>query len=316
MNHIILIPEDVDVSGKEFLLSKGYELRVLEDSSVENICNHISDCSAILARTAPYPKEVFDAAPYLKVLARHGVGCDNIDLSAATAHGVQVCNTPFANANSVAEHTIMLILACVKNLVVSDKELRQGNYGIRNTKPGNDVFGRTLGLIGFGRIGKGVAKKAALGFDMKVLVYGHHITQEELPDYVTIVDVIGDIMKQSDFISLHIPLKEETKNLINSETLSLMKQNAILINTARGGIVNEKDLYKALKEHKIAGAGLDVFEGEPFRETLSELFQLDNVIVTPHNAALTKEAMARMSLDAAIGIDEVLSGNKVSWPVN
>ena len=310
MNQIILIPQDVDEAGKNYLISKGYEIRILQDCSVENICKNIGDCSGVLARTASYTEDIFNAAPHLKVIARHGVGFDNIDIAAATAHKIIVCNTPLANADSVAEHTIMLMLACAKNLLIDDRELRQGNYEIRNFKPGRDVTGRTLGLIGFGRVGKAVAKKAALGFDMKVLVYGHHQVKEELPAYVTIIEDIGELIRQSDFISLHIPLREDTQNLMNSEKLSLMKPDAVLINTARGGVVNENDLYLALKEHKIAGAGLDVFDGEPFKGALSPLFQLDNVIVTPHSAALTKEAMTRMSLDAAIGIDEVLSGQE------
>ncbi|MDF2803669.1 MAG: D-isomer specific 2-hydroxyacid dehydrogenase NAD-binding [Anaerocolumna sp.] len=316
MGQIILIPQDVNESGKKFLIEKGYELRVLQDSSVENICKHVGDCNGILARTAPYPEEIFRAASNLKVIARHGVGYDNIDLVAAAKHGVQVCNTPLANANSVAEHTIMLLLACAKNLVYQDSELRQGNYDVRNQKPGRDVSGRTLGIIGFGRIGREVAKKAALGLDMKILVYGHNRNLEDSLDYVTIVDSLKDLITQADYISLHVPLDDETRNLIHSQNIALMKRDCVLINVARGGIVNEADLYEALKNKVIAGAGLDVFEEEPFTERLSKLFELDNVIVSPHSAALTKEAMDRMSLQAAISIDEVLKGEKPSWPVN
>ncbi|ABX41839.1 hydroxyacid dehydrogenase [Lachnoclostridium phytofermentans] len=316
MKQIILIPQDVDESGKNYLQEKGYELRILQDSSIENICNNIGDCSGLLLRTVPCTKEVFDAAPHLKVIGRHGVGYDNIDIAEATAQGIKVCYTPLANANSVAEHTIMLLLACAKNIVIADKELRQGNYEIRNQMPGIDVFGKTLGIIGFGRIGKSVAKKAALGLGMKILAYGRGLEIKEVPDYVTIIKEVDELIRQSDFISLHMPYSKEMQGFMDSTKLSLMKPEAVLINTARGGIVNEDDLYHALINHKIAGAGLDVFIDEPFKETLSNLFQLDNVVVTPHSAALTKEAMARMSLDAAIGIDEVLSGKKPSWPVN
>lgn len=316
MGQIILIPQDVNESGKNFLIEKGYELRILQDASVQNICDNIKDCSGILARTAPYPKEIFEAAPNLKVIGRHGVGYDNIDIEAATNHGVQVCNTPLANANSVAEHAIMLLLGCAKNLVYQDNQLRQGNYDVRNQKPGRDVSGRTLGIIGFGRIGRAVAKKAALGLDMKILVYGHNRIIKEYPDYVTVVDNLKELLASVDFISVHLPLNKETRNLINAQNISFMKNDCVIINTARGGIVNEEDLYKALKEKTIAGAGFDVFEEEPFTESLSKLFELDNVIVTPHSAALTKEAMERMSLQAAISIDEMLSGEKLSWPVN
>lgn len=316
MKPIILIPQDVDESGKNYLQEKGYELRIMDDCSGENIRDNIGDCSGLLLRTARCTKEILEAAPYLKVIGRHGVGYDNIDIPAATARGVQVCYTPLANANSVAEHTIMLILACGKNLRIMDKELRLGNYEIRNQMPGRDVSGKALGIIGFGRIGKSVAQKAALGLGMKILAFGHGLQKEMVPDYVTVMEAEEELIRQSDFISLHIPLQKETEGFMDGKKLSLMKPDAVLINTARGGIVKERDLYDALVNHKIAGAGLDVFEDEPFKESLSNLFQLDNVIVTPHNAALTKEAMARMSLDAAIGIDEVLSGKKPSWPVN
>ncbi len=316
MKQIILIPQDVDKSGKNYLQEKGYELRILQDSSTENIRNNIGDCSGLLLRTASCPKEIFSAAPHLKVIGRHGVGYDNIDIAAAAAHGIQVCYTPLANANSVAEHTIMLLLACAKNLIISDRELRRGNYEIRNKLPGRDVLGMTLGIIGFGRIGSNVAKKAALGLGMKVLAYGSRLKKEAVPYYITVMEEVEELIKQSDFLSLHIPFHKETQGFIDSKKLFLMKPESVLINTARGGIVNEDDLYHALVDHKIAGAGLDVFEDEPFQETLSRLFRLDNVIVTPHSAALTKEAMERMSLDAAIGIDEVLSGKKPSWPVN
>lgn len=316
MTQIILIPQNVDESGKNYLREKGYELRVLQDSSIENICNNIGDCSGLLLRTISCTKEVFDAAPHLKVIGRHGVGYDNIDITEATTRGIQVCYTPLANANSVAEHTIMLILACAKNLVIADKELRQGNYEIRNQMPGIDVYGKTLGIIGFGRIGKSVAEKAAFGLGMKILAYGHGLESKKVPDYVTIMEEVDELIHQSDFISLHFPFSKETQGFMDSKKLSLMKPEAVLINTARGGIVDEDALYQALIEHKIAGAGLDVFNEEPFKETLSSLFQLNNVVVTPHSAALTKEAMARMSLDAAIGIDEVLTGRKPSWPVN
>lgn len=316
MRQIILIPQDVNESGKKYLLEKGYELRVLKDASVENICKNVGDCSAILARTAVYPEEIFKAAPNLAVIARHGVGYDNIDLVAATNHGVQVCNTPLANANSVAEHTITLLLACAKRLVYQDRELRNGNYEVRNQAPGRDVSGRTLGIIGFGRIGREVARKASLGLDMKILVWGHNHKLDEPLDNVTRVDNINDLLTKSDFITLHVPLGKETKNLINAQNISLMKSDCILLNTARGGIVNEQDLYDALIEKRIAGAGLDVFEEEPFTDSLSKLFELHNVIVSPHSAALTTEAMERMSLQAAISIDEVLRGDRPSWPVN
>ena len=317
MSYRVLIPQDITYPGKRYLIENGCELRVLNDYSVENICKNVSDCDAILLRTANLPREVFECKTQLKVIARHGVGYDNIDLEAANQHQVQVCYTPEANAESVAEHTIALILACAKKIVFMDQVTRKGEWNLRNEVHPMNVSGKTLGIIGFGRIGGLVAKKAALGLDMKVitLIHPNGNRKEPLPDYVTECSTIEEVLQTSDFLSIHASLNSETVKLINKEKLSLMKPSAYLINTARGAEVDEEALYQALQEGVIAGAGLDVFTVEPAGKE-NPLFQLDQVIVSPHNAALTIESMDRMGLDAAKGILEVLHGKKVSWPVN
>ena len=315
MNFRVLIPQDITQAGKKYLIENDCEIKVLDNYSVENICKNVSDCDAILARTANFTKEVFECGKKLKVIARHGVGYDNIDIEEATRHHVQVCYTPEANSESVAEHTIALILACAKKIVYMDKVTKNGQWNLRNEVHPMNVSGKTLGIIGYGRIGCDVAKKAALGLGMQVLVFRHHLGINDLPDYVRECNDLDEIFKESDFVSIHASLSEKTIKMVSREKLWMMKPSAFLINTARGAEVDEAALYQALKEGIIAGAGLDVLEMEPAPKE-NPLFQLNNVIVSPHNAALTQESMDKMGLDAAKGIVEVLYGKKVTWPVN
>lgn len=316
MSYKVLIPQDISQGGKDYLVQSGFQITVLNDSSEKAICEAVGDYDAILARTALYTRAIFQAGEKLKVVARYGAGTDNIDLKAATEFGIQVCNAPVANSNSVAEHTIALLLACANNLVMQDRETRKGNYESRNQMKSMEVAGKTLGLIGCGHIGQRVAQKAAKGFQMKVIGFDSYLPKNRVPaDLIEMKDSVDEVLAESDFVSLHVPLTKETKNMIDITSISKMKKNASLINCARGGIINEKDLYAALKQRVIAGAGLDVFSTEPV-ETSNPLFSLDNIVVSPHNAALSYEAMDQMGIDAAKGIEEVLSGKKPTWPVN
>lgn len=315
MKYKVLIPEDISQPGKKYLLEHGCEIKILDNSSVENICSHVADYDAILARNAHISKDVFECGKKLKVVARHGVGYDNVDLEAATEHHVQVCYTPMSNSKSVAEYTIAMILACARNILSMEQKTRNGEWKVRNEEPSVEVAGKTLGIIGYGRIGSLVAKKAELGLDMKVLVYRRQNHSDRLPDYVEECSNVDEVFKRADFVSIHTALNESTKNLVNTDRINMMKNTAFLINTSRGPVVDEDALINALRQKKIAGAGLDVFVEEPPCKD-NELFKLDNVIVTPHNAALTREAMDRMGLDAARGIIEVLQGENVTWPVN
>lgn len=315
MGYKVLIPQDITEAGKDYLRQKGYEVCVLNDASVETICREVKDCDAILVRTAAYPRAVMEAGSKLKVIARYGAGVDNIDVEAATEHGIWVCNAPVANSNSVAEHAVTLLLACSKNLRVQDQQAREGNYESRNTLKSREVSGKSLGIVGCGHIGRLVAKKAHYGFDMRVKGYDPFMGADKFPDYIEREENLEQLFKECDFISLHIPATAQTKNLVDRNLLGKMKKSAVLINCARGGVVNEEDLYHCLKAGEIQGAGIDVFENEPDIAG-NPLFELDNVIVSPHNAALTYEAMDQMGLDAAKGIDEVLNGQKPTWHVN
>lgn len=315
MGFKVLIPQDVFKEGKQYLSERGYEIKMGSGATVDIIKEEVKDCDAILARTAPFPEEVIRAGKKLKVIARHGVGVNNIDVKTATELGIYVTFAPLSNMNTVAEHTLGLMITIAKHIVRVDKELRGGNFESRNQLTGVDMEGKTLGLIGLGKIGSLVGKKAALGLDMKVIGYDPYLTQDKVIPEIKLVNDWDFIFKNSDFISLHFPVTKETEGIVGEKEFEMMKSTGYVINCARGEIINEAALVEALQAEKIAGAALDVFSPEPPAKD-HPLFELDNVIVTPHNAALTRESKARMSLHAAIGIDEVLSGKKPSWPVN
>lgn len=314
MAYKILIPQDVSEAGKRYLRDRGYEIKMGSGIFVQTLQDEVGDCHGILARTAHYPAAVLRAGTHLKVIGRHGVGVDNIDIEAATELGIYVTNAPESNAGSVAEHTIGLIIAAARHFVQCDAALRCGNFEIRNQLFGNDIEGKVLGLIGVGRVGRLVARKAARGLSMKVIGYDPFIDPALVPE-VEFTESIENVLKNADFVSLHLPVNDKTKGLIDKIRLLKMKPSAYLINVARGGIVRENDLVEILSENRIAGAALDVFAEEPPSPS-NPLLKLDNVTVTPHNAALTRECMDRMAVHAAQGIDEVLAGRTPTWPVN
>jgi D-3-phosphoglycerate dehydrogenase len=274
----------------------------------------VEDCDGILARVAPYTAEVLRAGKELKVIARYGVGVDCVDLKVAKELGIWVTNAPLSNAITVAEHTMGLVIACAKNIVKCDVEFRHGDFDIRNKLIGMDLNGKTLGIIGLGRIGSRVAKQAIQGFDMKVIGYDPYISKDQVMPEIEFTQDREYLFKNSDIVTLHLPATEESKKGVGKKEFEMMKASAYLINCSRGEVVDEEALYEALRQKKIAGAGLDVFEQEPPAKD-NKLFELENVIVSPHNAGVSRESSARMSLHAAQGIDEVLSGKKPTWPV-
>ncbi len=310
----VLIPQDITEAGKDYLSANGIDYIIGSGATEEIICKEVVDCDAILARTAPFTKKVIDCGNKLKVIGRHGIGVDNIDVDYCEEKGIWVTNAPTSNAISVAEHTIFLMLSCARNAYIVDSEFRAGNFEIRNKAKGMDLEGKTLGLIGLGRIGQMVAKKAIFGFGMKVIGFDPYVNKETLFEGITLANNIDEVYAAGDFVSLHLPATKETKNSVTMEKLKLMKKGAFLINAARGEVVLEADLIEALENGIIRGAGLDVFGQEPPVD--NKLVAMKNVIATPHNAALTQESMDRMGLHAAIGIVEVLSGKKPQWPVN
>lgn len=315
MGFKVIIPEDITDPGKDYLKERGYEVVVVNGTASEEFSRECVNADALIARTGQYPKEILEKMPQLKVIGRHGVGCDNIDLDYCNANRIWVTITPGANANAVAEHTIMMILACARNLVYQDRQVLFGNWGSRNQLKGEEVSGKTLGVVGCGRIGRQVAQKAALGLGMRVIGYDPVIPSDVELEYIERIKDLKELFASSDFVTLHLPEMPSTHKMVNRELLSLMKPTASLINCARGGIVDEDALCEALSQHKIHAAGVDVLTKEPC--TLDNpILGLDNLTVTPHNAALNVETMNKMGLMAAQGVHEVLTGHTPSWPIS
>ncbi|MGB4302063.1 MAG: glyoxylate reductase [Acetomicrobium sp.] len=253
--------------------------------------------------------EVMDAAgSQLRVVANYAVGYDNIDVDAATKRGIMVTNTPGVLTDTTADLAWALLLATARRIVEGDKFLRQGKF--KGWKPmlllGTDVHHATLGIIGFGNIGRAVARRA-MGFDMKIIYYSAHKAPVELERKLNVeYRPLDDLLKEADFVSIHVPLTKETRHLIGERELRMMKKEAYLINTARGPIVDEKALAKALKEGWIRGAGLDVFEREP--EVEPELLELDNVVLLPHLGSASYATRAKMATMAAENALKALKG--------
>ncbi len=310
----ILITEEINAQGVQLLKDNGYEIRMGTGISEDTVVREIEDCDAILTRNAIITEKIMLASDRLKVVAMHGVGVDNIDISAATRLGIWVVNAAHSNMVSVAEFTMGLILDLARNILPYDRRLRTGDWNVRRMI-GTELAGKTLGVIGMGNIGSLVAKKAAAGFDMKVLAYKRTIAGARPIEGVSYTQDMDEVIRRADFLSLHVPYTPGTAELIGARELSMMKPGAFLINTARGEVVDESALYETLRDKRIAGAAVDVFTGEIPKED-NPLLTLDNIIVTPHAAAFTAQAVANMALHSALGVHEVLSGQEPTWSVN
>ena len=254
--------------------------------------------------------EVFDAAPRLKIVSQLAVGFDNIDVPEATKRGIYVTNTPEVLTDTTADFAWALLLAVSRRVAEADKYVRTGQWKVGwhpNMMAGRDVYGATIGVVGAGRIGYAVAKRAT-GFDMKILFYDV-VPRPEIEKLGAKKVDLDTLLKQSDFVSIHVPLMKETQHLINEQRLKLMKKTAYLINNSRGPVVDEKALYKALKEGWIAGAALDVFEQEPIPVD-SPLLKMDNVVVAPHISSASLETRSRMAEMVAENLVAFFEGKK------
>lgn len=310
----VLIPQDISACAKDFLKGKGYEVQVGPGFDEATLQREIPNCDAVIARTAVYSRETISkAGSRLKIIARHGVGVDNIDLEQAKKQGVWVSVAKGANSTSVAEHTMTLLLAASKKLIEFDRGTKEGRFQIRNQMHGSEVTGKTLAIIGFGAIGRKVASMAHNGFGMRIHAYDIFKPQN-IPDYVAWHDQLDEIYALADAVTYHVPLTPETKNMACSDTIAKMKDGVILINCARGGIINEAELVRALETGKVGAAGMDVFEEEP-PKLENPLLHVKNLVLTPHNAALTNEAAAAMAMMSAKAVDDVLSGRRPDYPV-
>jgi D-3-phosphoglycerate dehydrogenase len=266
----------------------------------ERLIELLADVDGAIVGVVPLTARVLENAPKLKVVSAHGVGVDHIDVEAAARHGVIVANCPGTNDQAVADLAIGLMIAIARKIPSVDRELRRGHWGRHG---GSELWNKTLGLIGLGRIGRGVAKRA-LGFDMRVLAYDPYVSQEQVRSLDVRLTSFDEVIAASDFLSLHAVLNDETRNMMGAAQFRVMKSSAYLINTSRGGLVDEAALYQALIEGQIAGTALDTFVNEP--PLGSPLLQLDNLVVTPHIGAHTKEAIERVGVLAAQNVVQAL----------
>jgi glyoxylate reductase len=311
----VYVTRPIPDSGIKLLKEKGFQVdinpkdEVLSTKALEEKLNKYEAILSLL--TDKIDKQVLSKSGHqLKIIANYAVGFDNIDVKEANARNIKITNTPGVLTEAVAEHTFALLMSVAKKVVPADKFVREGKYTIWGPMSflGPQIWGKTIGIVGLGRIGSFVAQIAHAGFQMKVLYYDVKRNEEFEMRFSAQYQAIGDILKNSDFITLHVPLLDSTHHLINAPRIGLMKKEAILINTARGPVVDEKALVAALKEKRIAGAGLDVFEDEP--KLTEGLADLDNVVLTPHIASATVEAREAMSTIAAQNIIAALQGKE------
>ncbi len=270
-------------------------------------------CSAALKMREPQ----ISIAKNLKVIGRPGVGYDSVDVEASSRYGIPLVYTPDAPTESVAEHVIALMLMCTKSINSVQKALKEeGNFGIRTKVTGIEVENKILGLVGFGRIGQRVGEIASKGLGMKVLVFDPYLDKKRctFKDF-ELMNSLDELLSGSDIVSLHVPFSEATAKMIGKEEFLLMKKSAYLINTARGGVIDEEALIEALGKKEIAGAGLDVYVKEP-PETDNKLFDFDNVVATPHLSSFTDDGKRKMGVGVVRGILDVLSGNMPEFIVN
>ncbi|KRK88681.1 phosphoglycerate dehydrogenase [Lentilactobacillus sunkii] len=310
MGKNVAIPQGLSQAGKDYLINHGMDLVELPDTQAKTIISQAPNVDGVVLMTEPFPNETIKQMPNLKVIARHGVGFDNVDPDYMGENQVWVTITPNANAATVAETTLAEILDISKNLTAISDNMRKGDFGYKSSHMGFDLAGKTLGIMGYGRIGKMVAKKAS-SLDMDILIYDPFVKSAE---YGKIVDK-ETLIANSDVITLHMAVTPENEQGIDQDVFKKMKKSAVLINLGRGALVNQDDLLEALKTHEIRGAALDVFNEEPLPLT-SEFYKLDNVLLTPHIASNTTECMARMAVDSASEVVRVLSGEQPKWPVN
>ncbi len=311
----ILLAEPIDQAGMKFLEGKA-EIIISPDPSGESVGRLLREAHGLVVRTATkVTRSMIESAPHLEVISRTGGGLDNVDIEAATDRGVVVCGVKGPQDRFVAEHAVTLMVALAKQIPYLDREVRRGNFRSRYEYRPMGLAGKKAGIIGLGRIGSIVADMCHhLGMD--VWGYDPYLRAGDLHlPALTFTENRDEMIRSVDFLSVHVPLSNETQGLIGRKELSLMKSTAFLINTSRGEIVDEPALIEALHQGRIAGAGLDVFAKEP-PEPSHPFFQMENVILTPHAGALTRDAVAQLAEGAARNAIDVLEGRQPSFSAN
>ncbi|HSC36176.1 MAG TPA: phosphoglycerate dehydrogenase [Thermodesulfobacteriota bacterium] len=312
----VLITDGMTKEGLSILESaEGLDLDVRKSTPKEELAGIIGGYDAIIIRSATkLTADLIEAGKNLRVIGRAGIGVDNVDVEAATKKGIVVMNTPEANAITTAEHTITLMLSLARQIPQAHASLKSGKWE-RNKFKGIEIYGKTLGCIGLGNIGKLVAERA-IGLKMNVIAYDPFLSKEAAEKIGVELVTLDDLLKRSDIITIHTPLNSETKNLINKDTLEKTKKGLVLINCARGGVINEQDIAEAIKSGKVAGAAFDVFINEPPEEGNPLLSLDENVVFTPHLGASTAEAQTKVGLAIADQIVDFLKNGVVKNAVN
>jgi len=309
----VLVTEPLSEAGLE-LLQRDFQVDVRPDLATGDLVGGIGPYDALVVRSqTKVTRQVIEAGENLKVVARAGIGLDNVDVEAATRRGVMVVNAPQSNIVSAAEHAFALMLAQARNIPQANADLKAGRWE-RSTWQGVELQGKTLGIVGIGRVGALVAQRAA-GFGMRVIAFDPYVPKDRAKEMgVELMPTLEALLVQADFVSIHLPRTPDTEGLIGERELALVKEGARLVNTARGGIVDEQALAKAIEDGRLAGAGLDVFAEEPTTE--SPLFALEQVVVTPHLGASTTEAQDKAGTSVAEMVRLALRGEFVPYAVN
>ena len=308
----VAIIEKIHSDGLEFLKKKNnFDFDVIDDVSEENLIKVLPNYDACTLRVSKLDSNILKHCKKLKVISRHGVGFDNVDTNFLKESGITLLITATANARAVAEHVIYMMLTISKGFNIYDNEVRKGNFKSNSNKITTyELFKKNIMIFGFGRIGK-ILAELCKAFEMKIKIYDPYIDKKIIENFgYKKIDNYKEEINNSDYISLHLPLKKDTKNLINFDIMKNMKKNSIIINTSRGGIVNENDLNKALNEKLIFGAGLDVFEKEPILND-NPLIKNKRVLLSPHTATFTEECKSRMSIETVKNIVDFFS-NKIN----
>jgi len=309
-----LLYEPMHKAGIDVLRSVG-EVRVASDTDENTIVEEIGDIDGVVVRAnGRMTRRILEHAPRLRVVGRHGTGVDNIDVEAATEHGVQVVRTPEATTEAVAEHTLGLMLTLSKRIIPGHEGIRSGHFEVRYTLRGREMLGRTLGIVGAGRIGRRLAQMCHHGLGMSILYYDVRPAPEVERELGARRLELHELLASADYISVHVPLMPQTRGLIGEAEFAVMRPDTMFFNTSRGPVVDEGALYRALVAGTIAGAGLDVYEEEPTPAD-NPLLGLDNVVLTPHMATTTEEALRKMSL-VAEDLVNVLESRPPRYPVN
>lgn len=308
----VLLTQPIHQVGRELLAAEA-DVVTWAGAEVEPLARALENARAVIVRSARLSEEIIRGAADLRIIVKHGAGYETIDVAAATACGVVVSSTPAANSQSVAEHALALLLTVARRIVDYTRDLTRGKMQPRQAYQGTELSGKVIGIIGLGESGYRLARMAIGGLGMRAIGYDPY--REPWPEGIQRTQDLESLLGAADFVSVHVPLTKETRDLIGPVALAQMKPTCVLVNTSRGGIVDETALAEAIREGRLAGAGLDVVADEPIRPD-HPLAGLPNVVLTPHVAGVTEESMVRMARDSADEVLRVLRGEPPRYPLN